>query len=417
MTREAGMDPETTHTPDDDRPLLAGWPRRGLLKGAGLAGAAGVAGALLRSPDASAQSSNLFGLQIVSPSGVMSGTTDTTNIQTALNDYGLVALTPGTYYVTQLTIPSGGRLIGCGWGPSTASTGSPATGTVVRAGNGTPVPTDGETVTYSTYPMITVPVGNTHWVIQDIVISGQAPPVSSGSAAYFPYTALIYVTDAPISGGVTNDDGTIYRCYVESSGGDGIYIGTERSWIMVDECWSTDHNQNSSSSLWGSQILGAAISINTECIISRCAFARSYYGYYIGTTAAMTRVIDSDIFGNQVGGNISSGTASVERCSHDQQQQTGITVRNSATGVTIHSRFTSNGLSKTGTYYGLDVSGAGKTGNGQPGVIVAPGTIFVADEFGDTQQVEYDIYTGGDTGLVQDYSTWDKSQYSVSHID
>jgi hypothetical protein len=98
----------------------------------------------------------LFGLTIVSPSGDQSGDDDTTAINNALTDYGLVALTPGVYYVTQLTIPTGGRLIGCGWGPATSST---LTGTVVRAGTGTPAPSGTGTVTPSAYPMITVPVG------------------------------------------------------------------------------------------------------------------------------------------------------------------------------------------------------------------------------------------------------------------
>jgi hypothetical protein len=428
------MDPQTAHMPGDAEPIRPGSPRRRLLKGAGLAGAVGLAGALLQSTDAQAQSTPpLFGLEIVSPTGNTTGSpgttnaaNDTTNIQNALNTYGLVALTPGVYYVTQLTIPTGGRLIGCGWGPADPSSGPP-TGTVLRAGSATPVPTQGESVTLSTYPMITVPVGSTissastHWVIQDIVISGQAPPNSTDSSAYFPYTSLIYVED--FSGGVTNDTGTIYRCYVELSGGHGIYIGEDRSFTMVDQCWSTNHNQNGNNTgdtgLWGTQIYGAAISINTECIISRCALASSYYGYYIGTTAAMTRIIDCDIFLNQIGGNISSGTASVERCSHDQQQQTGIVVANSATGVTIHSRFTSNGLAQTSetNYSSIDVSGAGQTGNGQPGVTLVPGTVFLTDEFGDTAQVTYDIYTGTTTsGLVQDYSTWDTKQYSIGHI-
>jgi hypothetical protein len=77
--------------------------------------AAGITGALPQSTDARAQSSSsLWGLQIVPPSDDTTGTSDTTAINNALAA-GPVALMPGNYYVTQLTMPAyAGKLIGAG---------------------------------------------------------------------------------------------------------------------------------------------------------------------------------------------------------------------------------------------------------------------------------------------------------------
>jgi hypothetical protein len=395
------MEPGTDHIPEGAKPL---WPgsarRRALLKGAGLAGAAGVAGALLRSTDARAQtlsSADLWGLQTVPPSGDTTGGDDTTAINDALAT-GPVALMPGTYYVTQLTMPTdAGKLIGAGWGPGDDFS------TVIRGG------TDGESqISDPDWSMVTVPVGASDWVIQDITFSGDYPGGTSS-----PYTALISVTGTTT---LSNDRGTIYRCFLESSAGDGIYIGEDRAWIMIDQCWSTKH-------------ANAAISIyKAECIVSRCALADSNYGYL--AAGEMIRIIDSDIFTNVVGGIISGGRVSVEHCDHAQSEQQGLIVTNNAEGVStvgvaIHSRFICNSLGSTGTYAHVDVSGAAEAGGGaygKGGTTIAPGTMFCAQEFGDSQQVSYDINTGGNLALVNDYSTYATvgagglPPYAIAHI-
>jgi hypothetical protein len=93
------MEPGTPYTPGGAGPVRPGSPRRRLLKGAGLAGAVGVAGALLRSTDASAQSSTFGNLQIIEPSGDTTGAKDATAINDALTAQNTPLLTPGTWYL------------------------------------------------------------------------------------------------------------------------------------------------------------------------------------------------------------------------------------------------------------------------------------------------------------------------------
>jgi hypothetical protein len=100
------MDPATGHTPGGAGPLRADSAgRRRLLKGAGLAGTVGIAGALLRSTDASAQSSSFGNLEIVTPSGDVTGAGDTTAIKTALSDKNTPLLTPGAWYLNMTIGP------------------------------------------------------------------------------------------------------------------------------------------------------------------------------------------------------------------------------------------------------------------------------------------------------------------------
>jgi hypothetical protein len=355
--------------------------------GAGLAGAAGVAGALLRSTDASAQSIE-GGFAVVSPASPAdpTGTTDTANINEALASGYTALLTPGTFYVTQITFAAGYKLLGSG--PQKGS-GSPSSSlcSVLKAGS--------DTTSLDYTSMISIPPLSADWQISNLAINGQ---MAGGTQ---PYTSgVIYCPN--VTGSLNNDYGSIYGVSIELSGGDAIYLGTNRSVIHVDHCWLYSNTAGNGINCQGS-----------SNVISRCEISSNLNGFTVGE--GMCRIIACDVSSNtDVGGTIGSSGVYVYGCSFDQNGQQGVVVNNNATRVSILARFVSNSLNTSGSYAHLDaslsaeVAGAGSAASTQKGgVTLLPGTSFLAQQFGDTQRVSYDIWTNGHTGYVNDYSTYD----------
>jgi hypothetical protein len=411
--------PTSSGEPDNGKPSLG---RRALLSrggvvAAGVVGAGVVATAMAGPASASAPDG---GVTVVTPHGSdTTGTTDTdtTNIATALAAGYPVLLTPGVFYITQITFAAGYKLYGSGAqkgsGPPTSSL-----CTVLKAGSAA-----------TSTSMINIPLKISNWQIANLAINGQ----SSGTQPY-PYTAAaICCPDSTAA--LNNDYGSIDNVSIELSGGDGIYLGANRSFIHVDRCW-----------LYSNANTSAANGINCQGssnVISRCELSNNSNGFLV--TQGMCRIVDSDVTGNtNIGGIIAASGVWVSGISFDQNGQQGCVVGNGATGVSISARFTSNSLNKSGTYAHLDLTGAdgititiagvasqmtaaGETGgsgtkNGTGGTNVMQGTHFTAQQFGDSQQVSYDIYTNSTTGLVNDFSTYDtvgagsKAPYVNGHL-
>jgi hypothetical protein len=336
------------------------------------------------------------GLVVVPVSGDTTGVTDTANITAALSTGYPVRLLPGEYWLTNLTFPaSGAKLWGSGFqaGDTIPTT---AFSTLLKAGS----------ATASGGAMITIPVTCCSWEIRNLAVNGQQV------GDLFPYTeGIIYLPDTT---SVTNENGLIEKVTLENSGGNGIYLGHFRSEIHVDIaviqlCPS------------GSGIYDAG----SDNVITRCELDQNLVGATL--SGEMGRMSDTDVYGNTNGLIISNKRIYVRDVSLDHQTQTALIVNSSAVGVTFHGRFIYNGTSSSGTYYHIDAhlagsatgggGSAGGTGSGPGGLTLAPGTMFCnPDEFG-TAKVEYDIYTAGSPGLVNDYSTYDSQSYTVNHID
>jgi hypothetical protein len=383
------MDPEITHTPAD-----AGPPRRRLLMGAGLAGAAGVAGALLRSTDANAQSTPPAGGVTVlgPPSGDMTGSIDNASITAALALGFPVLLSPGNWWITGLTLSTSGMKL---WGSGCQMPGSPAPSntyaTLIRPG----------TSASASDPMIEVPTGVSEIEIRNLHLSAQIPS-GGGNQTY-----CIYFPNATT---LDNNESYLERISCENADKDGIYIGTKRAGVVLYLGWSFTHPNGAAVRCLGSN----------SSILTYIASA-SKYGFYID--GAVIYANNCQAFNNSLNGvYISSGGTFLYAMDINQNTESGLVVAGSATGVSVHGRFEGNANS-SGSFYHIDASGAGTTagtsgsllGSNAGGVNILPGTIFSKNDFG-TWKVLYDIYTAGRPALVNDWSTSD-GDYSEAHID
>jgi hypothetical protein len=389
------MDNETAYAPAGTEPLRSGSPgRRGLLMGAGLAGAVGVAGALLRSTDASAQSTPpAGGVTVLAPSGDATGGKDTTAINTALGAGFPVLLSPGLWYITGISMPASGAKL---YGSGCQMPGDPAPSdtycTIIHGGSAA---ANGD-------PMIEIPLGVSEVEIKNLHLNGQ---IADGGGNLAP------VIDFPDDTSLDNNSTLIERVSLENSGGDGIYIGKNRAAVTLLNGWSFGHPS------------GAAVNIQgSSTTVINFAMSGSEYGFILyGTVSA---IMNSQIFGNTTN-QITGGNNYIYGCSIDHTGNTGIVVLNSVIGISIHARFEGNNENEnTGTSpgsgsYHLDASGAGPTHGsgslcGPAGVNILPGTHFTNNSFG-AWKVTYDICTGGNTALVNDWSTYD-DDYNVGHI-
>lgn len=312
------------------------------------------------------------------PSGDLTGRADTAALAAGLAAAGAVYVIPAVYYLTTLVMTAGGKITGAG---RAASGNEPASRSAVsrfKPGSA------------ASGAMISAPAGVGAWELRGLTLDGTT--VTNAT----PYTHIVELAaNQPTVR--TASYVTIAGCDVLSSGSHGVYVGTGRDAVRVDNCLIRGH-------------AGSAVYIDgADCVISRCGLGFSGAGYTVTTNGEMTRITDCDIFDNTLGGQISASRVYVQGCSHDQQQQQAIIVDSAAAGVSLHGRFISNSLASSGTYPHADVSASAAGG-----VTFTPGTMFAAQEFGDTQKVSYDIFANGVT--VNDYSTFAAAGFALGHL-
>jgi Right handed beta helix region len=331
---------------------------------------------------------SFLGIAYVYPSGDQTGATDTAVLQAALNLVPVVMMLAGEFWLTQVELNSGNKVRGCGWQVGTSPPAADGC-TLIKAGSAN-----------SATSMFYIPGGTSAWEISGVMLNGQ----QAGGLKL--YTAGIIC--CPNTGTLDNDYGVIDGVSAELSGGDGVYIGTNRAGVRI----SRSQFENCAGN--GVNLLGSSNTV-TFCELNSNATG-------ITMTGELNRLSYCDIYKNTVGTVIGGGRQYCYGNSWDQQAEQALIVSGAFTGITIHGRFTSNCESANNTYYCCDVSAAATaTGTGSPGgqggVTFAPGTMFTEPEFGVTNLPIWNIWTNGNAALVNDYSTWDTSGAVSGHMD
>ncbi len=217
-----------------------------------------------------------------------------------------------TYRVSQLVIPAGAILEGVSSGTYPGNESIACVSTLARLGG-------------TNRDLLSIPDGNNYCHIRDIQIDGNKKNNTTGDGIH-------------ISDGAAGQEGQIVieRCYVHDNPGHNIYLGHLRrankvlnsvcNYAVKDGICVAGSDNTVTQNICGTNGR-AGINLGTSHALHWAADASQ-------SSAAVTHVISNDIYGNQVGINVSSGSWGNVISSN------GID-RNAAEGVAVYDGYTS----------------------------------------------------------------------------